>query len=108
MKPQHLITLALLAATGLAQAAPAQRVEIRGRTIDSATAARGEYQLADGRRLALHARGARLVAQIDAQAPMLLQPAAGDNWASADGSLRVQLHAAANGSVHRVTVQQQR
>jgi hypothetical protein len=101
------IALVALACTGFAQANVPDRVEIRGLATTAAAAAQGEYELADGRRLAVQQRGTRLVAQIDGAPAVLLQPAA-TRWASADGRLSVEFHAAANGSVHRVTLKQAR
>jgi hypothetical protein len=90
-----------------ATVAPSQ-VQISGRAqpLSSAefAAVRGEYRLADGRRLVVEGPRHRPVVALNDQAPVRLVVLAPDQFASADGAMRLQFNAHGNGNVDAVTI----
>jgi hypothetical protein len=93
-----------LAAAGVA---PSQ-VQVIGRaqTLSSADFAtvRGEYRLADGGLLVVEGPRHRPVATLNDQAPVRLVALAPDQFATADGAMRLQFNAHRNGNVDAVTI----
>jgi len=93
-----------LAAAGVA---PSQ-VQVMGRaqTLSSAefAAVRGEYRLADGGLLVVEGPRHRPVVALNDQAPVRLVALAPNQFASADGAMRLHFNAHSNGNVDAVTI----
>jgi hypothetical protein len=100
--------LALTALAGAAQANVPERVLIQSHAAASTQHLQGSYDLADGRLLVVGRHAGQLVVEIDGQPRTALQPHSASHWASADGRLTLEFHAAANGSVAGVTLKQLR
>jgi hypothetical protein len=100
--------LSLAAVAGATSANVPERVFIQAQTRASAQHLQGEYDLADGRLLAVRRSGAQLVVEIDGQPRTALELRPAGHWASADGRLTLEFHAAPNGSVAGVTLKQTR
>ena len=90
-----------------ASVAPSQvQVFSRAQTLSSAefAAVRGEYRLADGGVLVVEGPRHRPVVALNDQAPVRLVALAPNQFASADGAMRLQFNAHSNGNVDAVTI----
>lgn len=118
---QALITLTLLplgaahaapgdlaAASTVASATPRPQIQVtaHAQSIGSAefAAIRGEYRLADGRRLMVEGPRHRPVVALNDQAPVGLVALGPNRYASADGAMQLDFNAHANGNVDTVTL----
>ncbi len=97
----------------LAAAAATQRVDIsatvaQSMASDALREPRGSYALGNGSELHVSARGRRLIASLDDRSAMPLFASGPNQFASADGAMRVQFHAHDNGNVTGLTMTLQR
>jgi hypothetical protein len=96
-----------LFALGAAQAAT-ETVTIQTQTPPSARAmaadVKGIYLLADGRQLVVSRAGLHLMAELEQEAPVLLQTRSGSRAQAADGSMTLDFTAAPSGHVFAVTM----
>ncbi|HJV70622.1 hypothetical protein [Ideonella sp.] len=93
----------------VARAAPAEEVEVVGRSAralgsDEFAAVRGEYLLADGSRLSVEGVRHRPTVALGDQAPVRLLAAGPNQFVSADGRLWLEFNGHANGNVDAVKV----
>jgi hypothetical protein len=106
----HALMLACAAvlSVSVAQAATsAEQVQIhgqRGMSSSEFDQLRGEYDLADGSRLSFAGTRLHPMAQIDAHGPVALVRTGPNQFTDLNGQLRLDIQAAANGSVSGVTV----
>lgn len=85
---------------------PSEWVVTGSRALSTAQFAelRGEYLLADGRRLNVEGPRTRPVVALDDRAPVALLPLGADRFVSADGSLQLAFQQRPNGLVDSVAV----